>query len=144
MGQWDDDQIQRWLEAGPADAATGADADGQRAIETYALLFQALKQGPTGGLPYGFSRRVVTRLRRERQRRADRWFYSLLSLGVVVGLLLCIGVATGLSGEGAPAVLATLNTYKWLITFSVLGFALFQWGERTLQDKPVGVSSSVV
>src|ERR1700759_4217283 len=123
MKELNDDELQQWLES-PKGIPSAASDD----VKAYSTLFDLLKAGPEGGLPFDFSAKV-TRLVATQQKRKNELKYNLVAAVIFIALLICAWYSIKIYNL---ALSIDLLPYKWVLLLAPLVFITIQYLDQQL------------
>ncbi len=136
MKKLHDDEIQKLLEESLSATDTELSASQKEDFEIYRRLFQALKKGPEGGLPYNFSAKVAKSVQAATSRTSDVKFYILVLLILIP---ITVGAYTLLSfvnHQVASQLVKAILAYKWALLFALISLFTIQFLDQKLIKEP--------
>lgn len=128
MKKMNDEEIQKWLEEnGPRnECPAGVDA------KAYQLLFDLLSSEPATGLPYGFSARIVRKVKAENGQRSELRSYLILTAIVSVVVTLIYGVFLLLKLQLGSGFLNIAAEYKWVFVLGIFSLLTIQYLDQVM------------
>lgn len=128
-------EIQEWIERGLTDTPADAPSVHQEDLAAYRALFEALKEEPATGLPYGFSAGVITRIRVRKDRLMDFRWNLILPFGLLFILVIIYLAALYIDSEYARTLVRLFLQFKWQIVFGIACFLVVQYLDQQLIKK---------
>ncbi|MGA0556635.1 hypothetical protein ACO2Q8_08290 [Larkinella sp. VNQ87] len=136
MNEEQDYEIQKQLEQQfrqrkrPPRPQTGAETE-----KLYHQLFEALSDELPGGLPYGFSAKVIRHIQRQNVICWERRAYGLIALCLLLVPLAALAMQAVFRPDDLSKTLRALNSVKGLVLFGLLLMGLIQWADRRFVKK---------
>jgi hypothetical protein len=128
-----DAQMQECIEKGfTATDPAGTVSFDQEDLAAYQVLFDTLKEEPTTGPSYGFSRAVIAKI----QTRKDYAFMFKWNIILPLALLLSLGIiylaAVYLNNGMANSMIRLIAGFKWQLVFAMTCFFMIQYLDQLL------------
>lgn len=130
MKEIDDKKLQELLEKGLTEGRPGLSPEEEEGLEVYNMLFEALGNGPMPDLPRDFSVKVVAELRSRKQRRADLWFYVIVTFCCLFAGSGIVAVLTRFGGW--DTVTAYISRYGVILALGTVILLLIQYLDQKL------------
>lgn len=106
--------------------------DKQRLDETYQLLFDILDEEPAVHVPYTFSSKITTEIRKRRNRVNDIKFYFLISVIGVFGLGIAWLSLSMIDKNSAAVLLDMIVAYKWVWLIALSAIFVVQYIDQRI------------
>jgi hypothetical protein len=131
MKKLTDEEIQRLLETQDQELAYAHSSD----VKTYQLLFEALKEEPSEGLPMGFADQVVREAAKISVQKQVRRYWLFTFLSIFIALCVSIFFLLFYQQPGAMIFFEWVVEARWIVLFVLFMFALIQWADYHLMRK---------
>jgi hypothetical protein len=133
MNEWTDEQLQQWLEGEALKPAPASITSNQTEdLKAYRFVFDQLNQEPTEGFSYGFSKKVMQRLRSGRLISRRLGWYTLVVVILILGFGLTYGMLGLLNPVAASRLFELVNASKGLIFLGLITFLTVQYLDERL------------
>ena len=104
-------------------------------VKAYQLLFEALKEEPSEGLPMGFADQVVREAARISVQKQVRRYWLFTFLSIFIALFISIFFLLFYQQPGATLFFEWIAEVRWIVLFILFMFALVQWAAYRLIRK---------
>ncbi len=129
MKKLTDEEIQKLLDEQAVSSFDSID------MKTYQLLFEALEEAPSEGLPMGFADQVVREAAHISLKRQIRYYWLLIGASILIALSASMAIIFFYQQPSAIKILAWLAEARWIILFGLLMFALVQVADYRLVNR---------
>lgn len=129
MKAFSDEELQKMLEQNEFIAKGELSPEQQKEVDAYNFLFRELEKEPSGGLSYGFSAKVVSKI------EVKKSFISDIKVYVFAAILLVLSIAGTYylsSYLGHPLTVHIVWPYKWILIFVSITLVLVQYLDQKM------------
>jgi len=135
MKKLNDEEIQRLLERGEEDPQVELSPEQAKEIETYRVLFSALKEELPNSLSYNFAAKVAEQVQAKTRRKIALTSY-LLAITLIIGGFVSFYFAISNFQKGFTVQLINaISPYRWILIFFLSSLFVIQFLDQKFVKK---------